>query len=197
VNTKTSPDLINSGSNAAPIAVPPLAAGVQREPGSPLPTAPLPNNKVDTSRYYYCTVPTASMHRTDGKKLPFVNGLLKTDIEQDILFLDKEISEGNIYIRHATEDEVAHAKLIEDPMGAVREAVKAEVLGSFSVEELEKLLAERRAATSVTTDANKLAGTQVNQQASLALAAKGVNAAHTGTVGGATTASLAAMVAKK
>jgi hypothetical protein len=39
-------------------------------------TKPLPTTKV-TAKSYYCTVPSASMHRNDGKKLPFVFGFCR------------------------------------------------------------------------------------------------------------------------
>lgn len=184
------PDL-GGGGNAGP-AVSPLANGVTREaPPHPI----LPNTPVDDNRYFYCTVPTASMHRKDGKRLPFLNGLLKTNIKEDIEFLDAEIAAGNIYIRKATTEEVDHAKLIEDPMGSVRAAVKAEVMSSFSVEELEKMLAERRAA-GPSADAAKIAGTaNLNAAASQALQAKGTTVHASAT--GANTANLGGLIKGK
>jgi hypothetical protein len=192
------PDLVNTNTQTAPIAVSPLAAGVQREPGAPPPQAPLPNIPVAEDRYFFCTVPTASMHRTDGKRLPFIHGFLKTNIEADISFLDNEIRGGNIYVRRATADEINHAKLVEDPMGAVRQAVKEELENTYSLEDLEKLLEKRRAtiasggSTKPAGDAGKLAGVDVNRQASIAIQAAGVtqHAAHSG----ATTASLAGLI---
>lgn len=194
------PDLINTTTQAVPLTVPPLGAGATRDPGSPPPQAPLPNIAGSEDRYFFCTVPTASMHRTDGKRLPFIQGFLKTNIEEDILFLEKEIKGGNIYVRRATADEIQHAKLVEDPMGAVRTAVKEELENSYSLEDLEKLLEKRRAAIAtgggqkLSGDAAKIGGVDVNKAAGLAIQAAGVT--HHAAATGATIASLAGLIKK-
>ena len=174
------PDLLAPGGGAS---VPPLQAI----------TAPMPNTEQKEFRYYFCTMSTASFHRPDGKKLPFLNHFLKTNIEEDIAYLEEQINKHqNTYIRRATQEEVNQAKLHEDPIGTIKESVKKEL----SIEELEKLLAERRrlaaAGANPNTDANKVGGVDP-AKASNALKAAGVTQHASAT--GANTATLAAMAA--
>jgi hypothetical protein len=170
------PDLLNP-QTAAPTVQPLVSI-----------TAPMPNTP-DTAVYFFCTMTLASFHRKDGKKLPFVNHLFKATFKEDIEFLDKEINEyGNPYVRRATEEEANHAKLMEDPMGTVRE----QVVQDLTIADLERLLEERRR---VVPDAAKIAGVDP-KPASGAIKAHDVNirhAAHTG----ANTATLGALLAKQ
>lgn len=178
---QANPDLLQPNAGGAAVAVPQLVTI----------TPPMDNTKQDDYVYFHCTMSVASMHRKDGKKLPFINHVHKTNIIEDIQYFDREIAEGNNYIRRATKEEVQRAQINEDPMGAVRQAVKEEL----SIEELEVLLTKRRAAQAAqkdpNTDANKLAGVDVNTAAKKALQAQDLRTAgSTGTVGGANTASL-------
>lgn len=155
------PDLMNPASGGTAVAVPALVAI----------TLPMENTKQDDFVYFHCTMAVAAMHRPDGKKLPFLQHVLKTNIREDIAYLDREIAAGNNYIRRATLQEVQAAQILEDPMGAVRDAVKKEL----SIEDLEALLAQRRAAVASGADRNndaaKIAGVDVNTLAKKALAA--------------------------
>lgn len=170
----TNPDLLSAGGQ-------PTVAPIHAI------TKPMGNTKQEEAMYFHCTMPTASFHREDGKKLPFLHHFLKTNVKEDIAYLLREIENGNPYIRLATADEVDHAKLMEDPLGTVREAVKNEL----SIEELEKLLAARRAAVAAGgNDGEKIANVDP-KAASVALAAKGVNVHASAT--GANTASVAAL----
>jgi lysyl-tRNA synthetase class I len=148
------PDLIQPDIAVQPLRVAALASI----------TPPMPNTKQTAYVYFHCTMAVAAMHRQDGKKLPFIQHVLKTNIKEDIEYLNKEIDEGNQYIRRATPDEVQRAQIMEDPLGAVRTAIRKEL----TIEELEVLLAERRAAvatganSAVSNDAGKIAGVDAN-----------------------------------
>jgi len=195
MNTKTNPDLLNPESTVQ-VAVSALAAI----------TMPQGNTKQEQFVYFRCSMDQACFHRKDGKKLPFMHHFFKTQFKEDITYLMNEVEAGNPYLRLASKEEVEHAKMVEDPLGTIRENVKKEL----SIEDLEKLLAERRGvvpsgqANSIATsanDASKIA--EVNKKTSDVLAAGGVNnlnpspvnvvhAAHTG----ANTATLGALLKK-
>lgn len=176
---KGNSDLLQPGSQQASVA--PIAAVTQD----------LGNTAVAQEKYYYCTMSIASFHRADGKKLPFINHFFKTSFKEDIEYLDKEVATGNPYIRHATAEEVSQAKLHEDPLGTVKEAVKKEL----SIEELEALLEARKkevaAGKDPNADANKVAGVD-KAAAANAVRAQGVQQHASAT--GANTAGLAGLV---
>lgn len=71
--------------------------------------------------YYYCPVPNASMHRKDGKRLGFINGVFATNIVADIQHLDAEIADGHPALRRATDQEVHSYKMFMDPKGTMKE----------------------------------------------------------------------------
>jgi len=107
-------------------------------------TPPMPNTKAPQPVYYRCTTPNASMHRQDGKRLPFINGFQKLAIKEDIRYMDEEIAQGNPYISRCTAQQEQQAKMLEDPVGAIREQIKTEVFKDLTVDALEKLLQEKR-----------------------------------------------------
>ena len=159
-------------------------------------TPPMPNTKLEDYRYFHCTMAVANMHRQDGKKLPFIQHVLKTNIKEDITYLMKEIEEGNQYIRVASAEEIQRAQIMEDPMGAVRKAVVADL----SLDDLEALIAQRRIAAASTakvplTDAARIAGVDVNAAAREAIKAQDVRSAG-GTVGIASTKSFESLMPK-
>lgn len=121
---------------------------VPRVPPLTTMTPPMPNTKMNDFVYFTCTIPNASLFRQDGKKLPFVAGYLKTNIAEDIQYLDGEIQHGNIYIKRATAKEVEAARMYEDPLGMIKDAVRIEVernvKESYTVEQLEALLKEKK-----------------------------------------------------
>lgn len=90
-------------------------------------TAPLPAVISDVTKHYMCSVPSASMFRHDGKKLPFVDGVLSTNLYHDQAYLDQEIEEGNIYVREATDKEVEALAMKINPEGTMRTKITAEV----------------------------------------------------------------------
>lgn len=111
-------------------------------------TKPYGTTKLDVGIYYYCTITNCSMHRPDGKKIPFVNSYFKALIQEDRDYLDREIENGNIYIRRANAEEQEQARMLEDPLGVIKDHMRAdvrkEVTEGFSVDDLEALLAAKR-----------------------------------------------------
>lgn len=132
------PDLIQTGQDIQQLAVPPLVTM----------TAPMSNTKIPEHIYYVCTIPNASMFRQDGKKLPFVGGYLKTNVKEDIAYLDGEIDIGSIYIKRASPKEIEAARMFEDPLGVIKDAVRhdieKQVRESYTIEQLEALLKEKK-----------------------------------------------------
>lgn len=127
------PDLLPAGTDPqAPPAVPSIAAI----------TRPLPATKSFSTKYYVCTVSAASMHRKDGKKLPFVFGFLATDLLHDQEYLDAEIVEGNTYVREATEEEIRAANMKFDPKGTIKKELAAELEPQIRAELEQKLRGE-------------------------------------------------------
>lgn len=112
-------------------------------------TRPLGTTLLDEYHCYICTVPAASTHRRDGKKLPFVNGFMRTNIKQDIEHMDLEIAEGNQYFRIATKEEEQAYDMRVDPKGTmkrmVREEITQEVRASVEAELRATLEAQIRA----------------------------------------------------
>lgn len=159
-------------------------------------TPPEGNTAEKEHVYFHCTLAMASLHRADGKKLPFIGHFLKTNIREDIAYLDEEVRQQNPYVRRATEEEVAQAKMVEDPVGSIRARVREEL----SIDELEKLLEERRKAVPQgALDAAKIAA--VDHKKSAVLSAGNVtnhapHAAHTG-ANTATLDTLSASIQKK
>lgn len=126
------PDLINS---EHPLQVPPLNVI----------TKPLGTTLLPTFKCYHCTVPNASTHRTDGKKLAFVHNFLRTNIAQDIAHLDHEIAEGNQYFREATEQEIEQYDMRTDPRGTIAKSVRAEIEPQLRAEIEQELRAKLEA----------------------------------------------------
>lgn len=182
------PDLLPAGVDPA------AAARVQ--PLNTL-TAPYPLFKV-APKCYVTTVPAASMHRPDGKRLAFVHGFLQTDQKYDIDYLDAEIAQGNSYIREATIAEITIAKMKIDPVGTIRDQlrpqIEAELRGEIEAQIRAEIAAAAAGDGTVTvnkslpqtpeqptpnakTDMDKLAGTDIKARmaaaADAAIQAKG------------------------
>lgn len=118
-------------------------------------TQPLPEVQVEETKVYFCPVPNASFHRTDSKRLPFINGFHKTDNDEDIKFLDAEIKNRNPYLRLATEQEIAQLKMATNPVETIRESVRAELETSLRAE-LEVKIRNELVNGSNTTDEKKI-----------------------------------------
>lgn len=90
-------------------------------------TRPMGTTFVDEHKCYICTVPNASTHREDGKKLAFVFGFLRTNIKQDIDYMQRQIEEGSQYFRLATPAEIESYDMRTDPRGTLVKSIKAEL----------------------------------------------------------------------
>lgn len=109
-------------------------------------TAPYPALKAKEVKYYFSSIPTASMHRADGKRLGFVFGILATDLAYDQAYLDNEIADGNPYVRGATKEEIHTYKFRINP----KDTMKTEIMNDPEVRQklTDEILAEiqRKAA---------------------------------------------------
>lgn len=142
------PDLGPVGIDTSRPSVPALAAI----------TPPLPSTQAQEARSYVCTIPNASMHRTDGKRLGFVFGFLTTQFAEDIKYLEAEIAAGNIYVRQATADEINNANMRLDPRGTMEKQVRAQLEPQLRAELEARIRAEMLTGSGVNLDAAKVAG---------------------------------------
>lgn len=148
--------------NLLPPGADPSTAGLRSSPlGQPVSVKPhafMGTSFVKETVYYFNSVPGASMHRPDGKKLPFMFNICATNIQQDINYLEAEIEEGHGYVRHATEAEVHLYKMRTDPTGTLtaelRPKIEAELREKLEAEIRERLMGE----FGNFSDADKLAG---------------------------------------
>jgi hypothetical protein len=172
-------------------------------------TPAMGNTKLAAPLWYVCTIPNASMHRNDGKKLPFVSGFFKCFFQEDARYLNNEIESGNMYIRQANAKEIEAARMLEDPLGMIKDNLRVEVeqnvRDSLTLEDLEKLVAERRKQAETKTNvvtpnqppakpetaAEKAARMLLEIQASKAAGGSGLNAATTDNIPGAKSTSSA------
>lgn len=124
-------------------------------------TKPFPATRAAGKKYYVCSMPHASMHREDGKKIAFVHGFCETDILHDQRYLDNEIDAGNPYVREATEEEVTEAKMRRDPRGTIKEQVRSEIEAELRLQLEAEIRAEVAASAS---DGEKLSGADAVRQ---------------------------------
>lgn len=106
-------------------------------------------------RVFVCTMQNASMHRADGKKIPFVRGYLMTDVTADIAYLDNEIASGNTFIRAGTPDDVLNCEAIYDPLTHIKSRVLKEMEPRLREELSDQI---RREFQQQIDDLKKLAG---------------------------------------
>jgi hypothetical protein len=129
-------------------------------------TPPLPATKAAEIKYYHCPVMNASMHRADGKKIAFVNGICETDVLHDQQYLQNEIDSGSQYIRVATAQEVETFKMQKDPKGTMKQIVAKEIEDELRI----KIEAELRAKMGLppsempVNDELKLAGSDIRSR---------------------------------
>jgi hypothetical protein len=95
-------------------------------------TAPLSNDKAEAVKYYVCSMPTASLHRPDGKKITFINGFFKAELLEDQKYLDRQIETGafaggGVEVKHASQEQVDDWRMRTDPRGTIRSQVKQEL----------------------------------------------------------------------
>ena len=136
---------------------------------------PISNTKTLEPVYYRCSLLNASMHRPDGKRLPFINGFFKATMKEDIEYLEEQLTAGSQYISRCTAEQVQLAKMNEDPIGTLRESVAKDVVANLTTDSLEALLAERKAGGGATVTP------KVGAAANAALAAAKMAAARAAT----------------
>lgn len=157
--------VVNPDMNGVQTSDPILSEGAKAVPALHALTPPMPNTKLQQKAYFVCTLKTAAMHRADGKKLPFINGVLSTSILEDIAYLRKEIELGNQYVREADTEEVEEIEALLDPRAAAKKSVRAEVEAELRAEIEAKVRAELTAElVAGKTDAAKIAGVDMGQR---------------------------------
>lgn len=117
------PNLIPAGADAKYQRVAALADGVTI--ANKAKEEPLAITNV--FKYYHCATQSASMHRKDGKKIPFVFGICETNVLADQNYLEEEILNNNMAIRHATEQEIREYKMRKNPQATIYSEVKTDV----------------------------------------------------------------------
>lgn len=147
-------------------------------------TKPMPTVTVEPS-FYVCTVQSASLHRPDGKKIPFVHGVAKVEIEADKNYIEQEIANGNSFLRAASVDEINEYNMRIDPQGTIannlRPALEANIRADLEAQIMEQLKAKGIDTTGITfdtkapevevpkkSDATKLAGVGEPQKSGIA-----------------------------
>lgn len=118
----------------------------QRVPAPAFITKPLPATLAPETKYYFCPVQAASMHRTDGKKIAFVQGICETNLIHDQMYLENEINGGSTYVRAATPNEIRAYQMHKDPRGTLKAEVREEVRGELEDElrrQIEKEVREK------------------------------------------------------
>jgi len=126
-------------------------------------TPPMPAVAADTVKYYMCSLPNASMHRSDGFRISFRNGYYTAKLLPDQQYLDNEIATGHELLRLATENEVYQIRMSENPRAVIKEEVTADL--EASIEAKIRAEYEVRLAGLQLTDENRLSGTDAVSRA--------------------------------
>jgi hypothetical protein len=129
----TDPNLAPASQTQVP-GVPPMVTTPQ--------TPHIGNTKVSKFVVFKSPIATGSFFRPDGKKLPFIHGLFRTDIQQDIDYLDGEIATGNQYIQRALQADIDRAEMMADPQALLRKKLEAELREKIEIETEERLRRE-------------------------------------------------------
>ena len=148
-------------------------------------TKPMPTVTVEPS-FYVCTVQSASLHRRDGKKIPFVHGVAKVEIKADMDYIEEEIANGNSFLRAASVAEINEYNMRIDPNGTIannlRPALEADIRSELEAQIMAQLKAKGIDTTGITfdtkvapeqpevqknSDANKIAGVGAPQKSGL------------------------------
>jgi hypothetical protein len=126
-------------------------------------TAPIAPKEIapeEVTRYYCCKVANHHMIRFDGKKLAFVHGILATRDVNDIVYLDGEIANRNLFLREATVEEVRRYEMAIDPIGTIKKQISPQLEADLQ-EKLSAHLALAMDAANLTEDQKKLLATVV------------------------------------
>lgn len=152
-------------------------------------TAPLPALEVEETKYYHNSAGNVQMHRPDGKKIAFVNGICATNLYWDQVYLDTEIQDGHTNLSFATQAQIDTYKFAVNPKAAIREQIEAEVAASLEVKIENKLrkkmgmepregtvFEEDEPEVGSTTDEQKIAGVGIGTVADKLNAVRNRNA---------------------
>lgn len=108
-------------------------------------TAPMPTTLQDDYRYYRSSISDCGIHRTDGKRISFTSHFFRTNIQEDIMFLDNELRSGHNFFSGCSIDEIEQAKAFFNPKQATTERVLKEQFGSSDMEAIKAAIrAEER-----------------------------------------------------
>lgn len=141
-------------------AADPMLAEANAEPRVPalkVLTPQMEQHAAEKAAYFLCSIKNASMHRRDGKRLPFINGVMKVTIVEDIEYLRSEIKAGNQYIKEASSTEVDAIEQILDPRGTMERQLRAKIESEVRAKVMAEMAATGRHVT-VITDESKIAG---------------------------------------
>lgn len=94
-------------------------------------TRPMGTERSGGVRYYYLSVPTASMFRPDGMRLAFVHKIHCTDLMASQNYLDAEIEWGHPHLREATSEEIREYSMFIDPRGTMKKELEPEIRESL------------------------------------------------------------------
>lgn len=103
-------------------------------------TRPMGNTKVAEVVRFKLAASAASMHREDGKKLAFVNGVHTTSVAEDIRYLRRQIDEQHPVLTEMSPEESETYERRISP--ADRAAVELEVRATLEAEIRAQLMAE-------------------------------------------------------
>lgn len=106
------------------------------------PAPPLLNDATGNKKYFFCSVPAATMNRWDGRRIVFNEGIYGTDVKGDIQYLEAEIAAGHQYLKVATPEQIQQYRLATDFRGTIRNEVIAEERDRIVREVTEQLSAE-------------------------------------------------------
>lgn len=136
------PDLIAAGADMVRVSAPALFRNVTEDGRVVESVKAFPAIKAPEKKFYSCSVPTASFHRTDGKRLGFVFGIFETDLAYDQWYLDQEIADGNPYLALASTEDINAFKFRMNPRASMREEIMSdpEVRQSLTDQILAELL---------------------------------------------------------
>jgi hypothetical protein len=124
---------------------------------------------IDTGKvkYYALDERNGSMHRKDGTRLAFVNGVLATSLKADQDYLDGELANRHPVLRTARPDEVQVYEMKRDPKGTIAREIRPQLEAQIRAEleakirkelGVESLQAEVGSVDAANLDADKIAG---------------------------------------
>jgi hypothetical protein len=124
---------------------------------------------IDTGRvkYYALDERNGSMHRRDGTRLAFINGVLATSLKADQDYLDGELANNHPVLRVARPDEIQVYEMKRDPKGTIAREIRPQLEAQIRAEleakirkemGVESLQAEVGSVDAANLDADRIAG---------------------------------------